>query len=52
MSEIPTTQRAWRIVRRGTPAEALVLDNNVPVPKNIPEGEVLVKIQAAALNPV
>lgn len=48
---LPPTQQAWRIVRRGTPAHALVLED-IPIPNKIPAGEVLVKIQAAALNPV
>lgn len=51
-ADLPTVQRAWRIVRRGAPSEALILDTNFPVPTEIPTGEILVKIQAAALNPM
>ena len=51
MTDIPLTQRAWIVARRGTPAQALELRTDWPVPK-LGEGEVLVKVQAAALNPV
>ncbi|KAF9790683.1 hypothetical protein BJ322DRAFT_1135184 [Thelephora terrestris] len=49
---LPPVQTVWRIVRSGDPAKALVKDENAPVPKKIPKGYVLVKIQAASLNPV
>ena len=48
----PTVQRAWVIVRRGKPANALVLRSDWPVPQKLENGEVLIKVQAAALNPV
>lgn len=48
---VPGTQRAWRVHTKGTPAIALALDGNLPVPTPA-QGEVLVKIQAAALNPM
>lgn len=48
---LPKTQRAWRAVKQGKPSEALVFQTDVPVPPLSP-GEVLVKVQAAALNPV
>jgi NADPH:quinone reductase-like Zn-dependent oxidoreductase len=51
-ANLPSVQKAWRIVRRGDPVTALVLDTHVPVPTKIPAGDVLLKIQAAALNPV
>jgi len=51
-SDIPDTQRAWINVRRGIPAEALVDKKDWPVPKKLAPGEVLVKVHAAALNPV
>lgn len=51
-ANLPSVQQAWRIVRSGAPEKALVLDLNVPVPTKIPAGEILVKVQAAALNPV
>jgi len=52
MSAIPGTQRAWIIERRGTPANALKLRSDWEVPNKLEQGEVLVKVQAAALNPV
>ncbi|OCH92073.1 NAD(P)-binding protein [Obba rivulosa] len=51
MSATPSTQRAWRVVRKGYPSKALRLEN-LPVPTQLSSGEVLVKIQAASLNPV
>ncbi|KAG1756458.1 NAD(P)-binding protein [Suillus paluster] len=50
-SNLPKTQRAWRSVKRGKPSESLVFQTDVAVPPLSP-GEVLVKVQAAALNPV
>ncbi|RDB24078.1 Zinc-type alcohol dehydrogenase-like protein C16A3.02c [Hypsizygus marmoreus] len=52
MSEIPETQRAWIIERRGLPSKALTLRTDWKVPSKLKPGEVLVKVQAAALNPV
>ena len=52
MTETPDVQRAWTIVRRGKPANALKLQTDWPVPKKLEKGEVLVRIQAGALNPV
>ncbi|KAF8162897.1 hypothetical protein B0H34DRAFT_299328 [Crassisporium funariophilum] len=49
---IPDVQKAWINVGRGSPAQALVLKSDWPVPKQLGVGEVLVKVQAAALNPV
>ncbi|KAJ3503222.1 hypothetical protein NLJ89_g8531 [Agrocybe chaxingu] len=48
----PDIQRAWVNVRRGTPAEALVLKSDWPVSKKLAPGEVLLKVHAAALNPI
>ncbi|KAG2061671.1 NAD(P)-binding protein [Suillus hirtellus] len=48
---LPETQRAWRSVKRGKPHESLVFQTDVPVPP-LSLGEVLVRVQAAALNPV
>jgi hypothetical protein len=48
---IPSTQKAWRVIQQGDPSQALRLDHNVPVPRKIPAGSVLVKIHASALNP-
>jgi len=49
---IPTHQRAWVEVRRGAPKVGLELQRNVPVSTQLAPGEVLVKIKAAALNPM
>ena len=52
MTKIIDVQRAWTVVRRGRPADALKLKTDWPVPKKLEKGEVLVRIQAGALNPV
>lgn len=52
MDTIPQTQKAWRILRRGSPTHALKLCEDVPVLDDLSEGHVLVKIKSAALNPV
>ncbi|KAF8507264.1 hypothetical protein JB92DRAFT_2735765 [Gautieria morchelliformis] len=49
---IPTKQNAWLIVRRGSPGQSIVLKKDVSVPSQLGKGEVLVKVHAAALNPV
>lgn len=51
-SEVPATQQAWVAVRKGLPSVALEFRTDYPVPTQLTEGEVLVKVQAAALNPV
>ncbi|TDL27567.1 NAD(P)-binding protein [Rickenella mellea] len=50
-TQIPQVQKVWRVVGSGLPAKALKLEE-IPVPSDLQPGEVLVKIQAAALNPV
>lgn len=52
MSAIPAVQKAWVNVRRGKPSEAVLFRDDYPVPSKLPPGEVLIKIQAAAYNPV
>ena len=52
MSSIPKTQKAWIIVRKGDPSAALSLKEDYPVPTDLGSNDVLVKIEAAALNPV
>ena len=49
---IPATQKSWRVVRRGTPSNALEFTQDASVPLDLQEGQVLVKVEAAALNPV
>ena len=46
---VPAKQRAWRIVRKGEPTKALVLDNDAPIPK-LKTGEVLVRVQAVSFH--
>ena len=48
---VPARQRAWQIVRKGEPPEALVLDNDVPIPSLKP-GEVLVRVEAVSFHNV
>ncbi|KAG6919967.1 hypothetical protein DXG01_013316 [Tephrocybe rancida] len=52
MAPTPQTQRAWIIERKGVPSKALALRSDWPVPSKLKQGDVLVKVQAAALNPV
>lgn len=52
MADIPTTQRAWRFVRRGDPTTALEFEQSLPVPSELAEGQVLVRVATGALNPV
>lgn len=49
---IPDVQKAWVSVRKGTPSRSLEFREEWPVKKLLAPGEVLVKVQAAALNPV
>ncbi|OJT04701.1 hypothetical protein TRAPUB_4495 [Trametes pubescens] len=49
--QIPETQKTWRVTRKGKPADVLKLAD-APVPAKLKKGEVLLKVQAAALNPV
>lgn len=51
MEGIPDEQTAWVVENRGVPSKALSLKNNWPVAKQLKSGEVLVKVQTAALNP-
>ena len=44
------TMKSWRVTASGDPAKVLKF-GDVPVPK-LNKGEILVKVQAAALNPV
>lgn len=48
---IPDVQNAWLVTRQGKPAQSLKLVADWPVPKGLQRGEVLVRVQAGALNP-
>ena len=49
---LPQSQKAWMIVRKGKPSEALVLEKAAEVPSKLAKGEVLIRVEAAALNPM
>ncbi|KAJ7039764.1 hypothetical protein C8F04DRAFT_1084745 [Mycena alexandri] len=46
-----TTYSGWFVVQRGHPSEVLQLKSGLPLPTKLPDGHVLVKVQAVALNP-
>ena len=48
---VPAKQRTWRIIRKGEPSKALVLDDEAPIP-TLKSGEVLVRVQAVSFNNV
>jgi len=50
MVELPKSRLVWRIIRRGSPEVALRLED-IPLPQ-LKKDEVLVRVHAAALNPV
>ena len=49
---IPTTQKAWLVVKKGGPDIALHLAGEAPVLYKLKSREVLVKLHAGALNPL
>ncbi|KAF9009429.1 hypothetical protein BDQ17DRAFT_1348085 [Cyathus striatus] len=49
---IPDLQQAWVVTRPGVPSKVLKFKSDWPVPKKLGNKQVLVRIQAAALNPV
>jgi NADPH:quinone reductase-like Zn-dependent oxidoreductase len=51
-TQLPLKQKAWLVVRRGAPKDAVVFSDQVDVPSKLAPGEVLIKVQAAAFNPV
>ncbi|CAI5477661.1 unnamed protein product [Closterium sp. Yama58-4] len=50
MSHVPETMAAWQYFKHGGGADALSLNDSVPVPKPC-KGEVLVRVRAASINP-
>ncbi|KAI0343538.1 NAD-P-binding protein [Trametopsis cervina] len=51
-TEIPKKQQAWIVVRRGEPKDAVKFTDQREVPSKIPKGHALIKVEAAAMNPV
>lgn len=51
-TQLPLKQKAWLVVRRGVPKDAVVFSDQVDVPSKLAAGDVLIKVQAAAFNPV
>ena len=51
-TEIPQKQKAWLVMSRGKPRDVVVLNDKVDVPSKLAKGEVLLRVQADALNPV
>lgn len=49
--DIPTTMKAWLVTKNGEPKDALTLNADYPVPKQVKGGNILVKVTHAALNP-
>ncbi|KAJ7767431.1 hypothetical protein DFH07DRAFT_1011164 [Mycena maculata] len=47
-----TTYKAWYEIKKGHPSDALELKTGLPIPTHLRKGDVLVKVQATALNPV
>ncbi|KAJ7130309.1 NAD(P)-binding protein [Mycena epipterygia] len=46
-----STYSAWFVTQKGHPSKVLQLKTGLPIPNQLKKGHVLVKIQAAALNP-
>jgi NADPH:quinone reductase-like Zn-dependent oxidoreductase len=51
ISKLLLKRKAWLVVCKGLPKDVVVFSEAVNVPTPAP-GEVLVKVQAAALNPI
>lgn len=49
--KLPATQKAWRVTGSGKPEKVLKF-GDAPISAKLKKGEVLIKVQAAALNPV
>lgn len=49
--DIPRAQKAWLVTKNGEPKDALTLKTDCPVPRQVKSGNVLVRVDYAALNP-
>lgn len=50
-NDTPKTMKAWLVAKNGEPRDALTLRPDAPVPASPKSGNLLVKVQYAALNP-
>lgn len=48
---IPKTMKAWLVTRNGEPRDALALKTDIAVPASVKAGNLLIKVEYAALNP-
>ncbi|KAG4914449.1 2-methylene-furan-3-one reductase [Glycine soja] len=51
-SIIPTHTKAWYYSEHGSPGDVLKLDPNWPLPQQLKDDQVLIKVIAASINPV
>ncbi|XP_028216488.1 2-methylene-furan-3-one reductase-like isoform X2 [Glycine soja] len=51
-SIIPTHTKAWYYSEHGSPGDVLKLDPNWPLPQQLNDDQVLIKVIAASINPV
>ncbi|CAN8101233.1 unnamed protein product [Discula destructiva] len=50
-STLPKTMKAWVVTKNGEPQDALTLRTDYPFPSQVKAGNLLVKVDYAALNP-
>lgn len=50
-STLPKTMKAWIVTKNGEPRDALTLRSDYPVPSQVKAGNLLVRVEYAALNP-
>ncbi|ROW04744.1 hypothetical protein VMCG_04717 [Cytospora schulzeri] len=51
VENIPTTMKAWLVVKNGEPKDALTLRTDYPVPSIPKSGNILIKVDYSSLNP-
>lgn len=49
--DMPQTMKAWLVTKNGEPRDALALKTDIPVPTTVKAGNLLIRVQYAALNP-